>query len=68
MLVISDNLIKTTGGISLVFLGFGANRVLTKSTMATDLDNCGKTNINVGLVGAALTGVLLTYTGLRSMM
>ena len=67
MVVTSENLLRATGGASLVLVSFGLNRILNNSTVSKDLDNCGKSNVRFGLAGSIITGALVSYTGVRSM-
>lgn len=65
MVLNNDNLVRTVGGISLFLLSYGVNRLVNKTTQ---LERCGKTNVNLGLAGTALTGVLISYSGVRSLL
>ena len=67
MVVSSENLLRATGGASLVLLSFGLNRILNNSSFSKDLDTCGRANLGFGLAGSVITGGLVTYTGVRSM-
>jgi hypothetical protein len=67
MVVTSDNILRTTGGVSLMLVSFGLNRILNKSALTQDLDNCGRSNISFGLMGSLVTGALVSYSGMRSM-
>ena len=66
MVFTSENLLKTTGGVSLMLVSFGLNRILNNSTVSKDLDNCGKANVSFGLAGSLMTGALISYSGMRS--
>ena len=65
MVLNNDNLIRTAGGASLFFLSYGVNRLIKNTN---DLDRCGKANVNLGLAATALTGVLISYSGVRSLL
>jgi hypothetical protein len=67
MVITSENLLRATGGASLVLVSFGLNRILNNSTVSKDLDTCGRANVSFGLAGSIITGALVSYTGVRSM-